>query len=366
MKVLVIIARGLHLGYIGCYGNDWVETPTLDRIAAEGIVCDQHFCANLDLGPNRLAWETGRRQISAASGGSQGNLVASLRQCGIKTFLLGSAPLPAGDTRWDHLTWPKTGKGRHSTRAGAPHEMWSLLPDLAAAGDWLLQIELDTLVPPQIAPALDTPSGEGDPERPELAAQDCYAAAVAALDRQLGQIRADLEAAGILDDLCWMITSDRGQPIDEARPATPEPPWLHEEWIHLPLIIRLPQRAQAMRRIEALTQSIDILPTIFDLQSVECPGVEGQSLRALLEGRDQGIRTHALAMAARGETRSWAMRTKTSSILIRQGTESFDPFQNARVFMKPEDRWEVNNVCQHHLELVEETRQFILEAMRET
>ncbi len=42
-KVLVIVARGLQLGALGCYGNGWIDTPALDRLAAEGVVFDQHF-----------------------------------------------------------------------------------------------------------------------------------------------------------------------------------------------------------------------------------------------------------------------------------------------------------------------------------
>ena len=43
MKILLLHVNGLHLGYLGCYGNDWVETPNLDRLAAEGIVFDRHI-----------------------------------------------------------------------------------------------------------------------------------------------------------------------------------------------------------------------------------------------------------------------------------------------------------------------------------
>src|SRR5262249_50021857 len=43
MRILVLNADSLHLGYIGCYGCEWVPTPNLDRLAAEGIVFDQHF-----------------------------------------------------------------------------------------------------------------------------------------------------------------------------------------------------------------------------------------------------------------------------------------------------------------------------------
>ena len=43
MRALVILVRNLTCGYLGSYGNEWVATPTLDRLAAEGIVFDQHY-----------------------------------------------------------------------------------------------------------------------------------------------------------------------------------------------------------------------------------------------------------------------------------------------------------------------------------
>ncbi len=42
MKILVLDVPALQLGYLGCYGNDWVGTPNLDRLASEGVVFDRH------------------------------------------------------------------------------------------------------------------------------------------------------------------------------------------------------------------------------------------------------------------------------------------------------------------------------------
>src|SRR5215831_6747752 len=70
MKVLVVNASALHLGYIGCYGNEWIETPNLDRLAAEGVVFDQHIADNPGAsteGPDRSDW-TGRYRLPLPGG----------------------------------------------------------------------------------------------------------------------------------------------------------------------------------------------------------------------------------------------------------------------------------------------------------
>src|SRR5271169_1712972 len=60
MKIVVIEALGLHLGYLGCYGNDWVATPNIDRLASESVVFDRH-CFDVDQ-PEPLAW-TGHQPL---------------------------------------------------------------------------------------------------------------------------------------------------------------------------------------------------------------------------------------------------------------------------------------------------------------
>src|SRR3954468_196418 len=60
MNVIVIACNALHLGFLGPYGNGWIETPHLDRLAAEGVVFDHHFPENLMTLPTRRSWWTGR------------------------------------------------------------------------------------------------------------------------------------------------------------------------------------------------------------------------------------------------------------------------------------------------------------------
>lgn len=60
MNVIVVVCNGLHLGFLGPYGNGWIETPSLDQLAAEGVVFDHHFPENVTTIPTRRSWWTGR------------------------------------------------------------------------------------------------------------------------------------------------------------------------------------------------------------------------------------------------------------------------------------------------------------------
>src|SRR5207248_844510 len=60
MNVIVVVCNSLHLGFLGTYGNGWIETPHIDRLASEGIVFDHHYPENLTTLPTRRTWWTGR------------------------------------------------------------------------------------------------------------------------------------------------------------------------------------------------------------------------------------------------------------------------------------------------------------------
>ena len=120
MKVLVVVARGLQPGMAGCYGNLWVDTPALDRLAAEGVVFDQHLADRADPEGARRAWRSGRYDLPAPpdqrppAPGAGSDLLASLRQGGIHTRLLvdASRPTPAEfEAGWDVVERPTPREG---------------------------------------------------------------------------------------------------------------------------------------------------------------------------------------------------------------------------------------------------------------
>lgn len=63
MNVIVIVCDSLRRDHLGCYGNDWIETPHVDALAKDSIVFDQAFSEGLPTLPTRTAMWTGRYTV---------------------------------------------------------------------------------------------------------------------------------------------------------------------------------------------------------------------------------------------------------------------------------------------------------------
>uniref|UniRef100_A0A671E6B5 Arylsulfatase F n=1 Tax=Rhinolophus ferrumequinum TaxID=59479 RepID=A0A671E6B5_RHIFE len=62
-NIVLIMADDLGIGDLGCYGNDTIRTPNIDRLAAEGVKLSQHISAASLCTPSRTAFLTGRYPI---------------------------------------------------------------------------------------------------------------------------------------------------------------------------------------------------------------------------------------------------------------------------------------------------------------
>jgi arylsulfatase A-like enzyme len=126
-------------------------------------------------------------------------------------------------------------------------------------------------------------------ERDWRSIADRYDNGVRYVDDGLGALVDLLEERDLLDDTLLVITADHGETLTE-RPEVwfTHDPYLYEETLRVPLILRLPGGAHAGRVVEGgLARSIDILPTFLDWAGLEDPaGIQGRSLRPWIEGRD--------------------------------------------------------------------------------
>src|SRR5262245_26199419 len=309
MKIVVLDACALHLGYLGCYGNDWVATPNLDRLASAGLVADWHFV------------ET--PQTTLATPASAISLMHELEQAGVGVRRL----------QLSELTFA--------------HQVIADFDTLTESGDALLWVDVPSLAPPwKLASKLLDSYFEGDeeedgglepwPDPPTgtakwsdedlLRSQNTYAAVVTYWDAQLGEVCEQLQARD--PEVGIVVTARSGLPLGEHGLVGFAKPWLHEEVVHVPLVSRVPGLSAG--RIDTLTQPPDLVGF---LQALFKPDQAGSS--PLLARRANG-RAEVVCTWRLGDEEEWAARSRTWALICpRTGSR---PVQ---LYAKPEDHWEV-------------------------
>ena len=60
MNLIVIVVDTLRYDYVGAHGNDWIKTPSMDRLAGESWVFENSFAASYPTIPHRTDALTGR------------------------------------------------------------------------------------------------------------------------------------------------------------------------------------------------------------------------------------------------------------------------------------------------------------------
>src|SRR5260370_338177 len=155
MKVLVISVRGFHLGYAGCYGNEWISTPALDRLAAGGVVFDQHLADVPEAEAARRGWRSGRHPLPALGGDTPAAAPSpeplhQPRRGGVRTVLIAdsSRRFPEDFARgWDRVEIVRSLSGEATFLEQTLEAGRVALEELAATEQWLLWVDLATLLP---------------------------------------------------------------------------------------------------------------------------------------------------------------------------------------------------------------------------
>jgi arylsulfatase A-like enzyme len=384
----------LRASALGCYGNLWTETPALDAFASEGVVFDRHFADATDGAGARRAWRTGRYHLphpdeKALAEPAGDDLLAELRSGGVITCLIldESRPVrPDFEIGWDQVVRVVPTEDETPLEATLDSTR-SALEELADRDHWLLWIDLATPLPPwkvpeefqapyvsgvegeeadeeseepeqaeePLTPVEDVPKGPLDPTDDTLFLRilASYSAAVSYLDAGIGQLLEDLRGLDGEGPVV-IVTSDCGQALGDHGYVGPVRADLHEEIVHLPLIVRLPGAVFAGRRVSGLTQAVDLATTVAECFGVRLPSAHGHSLLPFVRGQAEIVRSYACSGRDVGNSTAWALRTADWSFhLSTRGAEA-ESAPEPRLFVQPDDRWEVNNVLQHHLELAEQ------------
>jgi arylsulfatase A-like enzyme len=165
-----------------------------------------------------------------------------------------------------------------------------------------------------------------------------YAGQVIALDQCLAVLWDQLEQSRFGSSTLLSLIGASGFPLGEHGQIGPVEPALYAELIHVPWLLRLPDRSTALMRTQRLAQPPDLAATLADWLRLTPEGAsaqDGVSLLPVLGGQASGDRDRALSVSDRGET---ALRTAAWFLRRPAGGR-------AELYAKPDDRWEVNDVA---------------------
>ena len=153
-----------------------------------------------------------------------------------------------------------------------------------------------------------------------------YDGEIAYLDAQIGKLLERVDSRVSERPLFVVLTADHGEEFLDHGSAS-HGHTLFQEQLHVPLIIHSPTRF-APRRVSAPVRLIDVAPTLVDLVGLDAlPDIQGESLRALLEGQGTSGPASALSEATYGRPLQ-ALRTAGNLKLIHEAatgvSELFD------------------------------------------
>jgi arylsulfatase A-like enzyme len=304
-NVVIVITHdtGRHLG---AYGRS-VATPNLDRLAAEGVLFEQAFCAAPQCSPSRASLLTGlmphrhgligltHRGFSLRPEALRRTLPKLLSDSGYRTHLFGfqhEAAEPHDLGYQQVVQPPSSGSRRHACRdvapaaarflESAPHE-----PFLAMVGFEETHRPFDptdtpldhVAVPPYLP---DTPIVQRDVADLEGAVRE--------VDTAIGQLLSAVDQSGLADRTLFIYTTDHGIAFPGAKGT------LFDPGIEVALIARGPGGFTGGRRLSGLVSNVDLLPTILGLCGIGLPAeLDGVSLLPMVAGEASAVRQELFA-----------------------------------------------------------------------
>ncbi|MEI9917493.1 MAG: sulfatase [Bacteroidota bacterium] len=296
-NIILIIADDISWDDIGCYGNKFVRTPNLDRMAAEGLRFTNAFVTSSSCSPSRSSIITGRYPHNTGAAELHTPLPAHLvyfpellknsgyytAQAGkwheglntkraYDTLIAGDVNGAGGEDQWISLL-----KDRPKEKA---FFMWFAPYD--AHREW--QADEHNAHKPS---DLEVPATLVDTEgtRIDLAA---YYSEIERLDSSIGQLEKELQAQGIADNTMIIFMADNGRPFPGSKTR------LYDRGVKTPLIIKWPARIRQTGKVcNSLVSSIDIAPTILDIATGPAPeSMQGKSFLSLLNSPAKKFRNY--------------------------------------------------------------------------
>jgi arylsulfatase A-like enzyme len=321
-SAICLVIDGWQAGFAGPYGNSWINTPAVNRLAAEGFVFDHALVDTPRLDRlYRSFWRGVHAEVPDEGMPTGDGLAARLASAGVNTTLVTDEPriaehpsaaefreivrltpsrparaaaeiagtqlaeffsqvldrLEAADE--PHLLWAHTSSLTNCWDAPVEYRERYLERDDASGADERahLAAEIAALGRVGVTPPAGRYEPSPDPDE-LLALRRAYAAQVTVLDVCLAGLLEALDQMAGAERTLLFIAGARGFPLGEhgrigleiasrahaRNSAATAGDALHAELVHVPWLWRLPGRQVALGRSQALVQPADCCATLAD------------------------------------------------------------------------------------------------------
>ena len=156
----------------------------------------------------------------------------------------------------------------------------------------------------------------GDTERAYVRA--LYDGGVRVADAHVGKLFETLQRLGIAQETIVAVTSDHGEDLGGRSPTDlgRHQHHLHDELLHVPLVIYDPLREWPKGRVASQVRLVDVMPTLLELAGAPVPGdLDGRSLTPLMAGRESADRP-AFATLAEADRLLLAVRSGGAKLIV--------------------------------------------------
>jgi arylsulfatase A-like enzyme len=389
---------------LGCYGNSYVRTPNLDKLAARGMTFTRAYCQQAVCSPSRTSLLTGRRpdttRVYELRTHFRKNLpdVATLPEhfknngyvtTGLGKLFHGGLDDPRS---WSIPSWTPGSPAAWNTPENASHAeaQWKrvrdnglrmeaprttrqqrgpawAMPDVADneladgktadtairalgelkgkqffLGAGFLKPHLpfiapkkyfdlypkekvrlvDYPLPPKGVPQIamhnfgelryysDIPEEGAVPEEKALELVRAYYAALSYTDAQIGRVLDELDRLGLRENTVVIVWGDHGYHLGDHGLWNKHTNF--ERAVRVPMIVSVPGQKNAGKKSPALTEFVDIYPTLAEVCGLARPeGLEGISFAPLLDRPNRQWKTAAFSQYPRGKgAMGYSMRTE--------------------------------------------------------
>ncbi|MGH9340380.1 MAG: sulfatase-like hydrolase/transferase [Acidobacteriota bacterium] len=340
-SIVLITIDTLRADYVGAYGNQNVQTPYMDALAADGVLFETVVSEVPLTLPAHSTLMTGAYPPATGVHDNLGyrltddhlTIAEVLKKNGYSTgAFVGAYVL---DSKWglaqgfdhydDHLPVTPGSDLLRPAVERAGHEV------SRAAQSW---IESREKAPFFCWIHLFDPHHPYEPPEPFRSryAQDLYAGEVAYADQMVGQIIEALKRKQLYEETLIVVAGDHGESLGEHEEQT-HGFFIYDSTLRVPLILKLPvtlkRRFETRSVVDELVQLADVSPTLLQILNIDRPeSFQGYSLLEIMQGgehlRNRGAYSESYYPNEFGWSELKAWRTKDHKFILSPKPELYD------------------------------------------